>query len=258
MPTAVLASDRRLSRSRVSRLRFVLPLMVAALSATAAVREQPTSLDAMWSDLCAYDVDQDGTRSCERLKTSGGEWRTPSPRVLAWVASERRRICRAARSYRVDPRAVAGVIVAEQSLNVDWTDAVEDWLAPGFGGGAFSCGPAQLRLRTALAVEPTAARTERRRLRSGDQVADAISDARAVNYVAAIMAEATAAYARHGMRISSRPEILATLYNVGEWVTRASEAERLGRAPRPNYMGLFVLRWLETIASRLGSCRAGA
>jgi hypothetical protein len=239
-----------------------LALVALALSASAA-RADPSSdrWDEQWRQVCAYDISSDGEPMCSRVKDAAGAWKLPSPEGLALVKGMRDELHAAAVRYAVDPRAIAAVLVVERSLNVTRIDRAQDMLArmPFFVGGKlagvgppFSIGVGQLYLQAALAVEPLAARIERRARRSEAEVWRSIQQPkRALRYVAAVLRQAQDAYREQGFDLAGRPELLATLYNLGEPDRRAAVTRAAGRAPRVNYFGLFALRALPQIEAAL-------
>ena len=166
----------------------------------------------------------------------------------------------AAETYRVDERAVAGCILAENSLNVSIVDGVQDFLvksklAPEGSvlGMSFSFGWGQLMLPTVMDVEPLAARIERRPIRDQEEVIEQlVTPIGAIRYVAAILRDAQDAYERHGLDISDRPGVLATLFNVGGARERAAKTRAAGRSPESNYFGFFVEQYLPEIEAALG------
>ena len=205
-----------------------------------------------YAEVCLYD------RHC-RWVDRRREIRPAADEAIVIVKIFRKKILAAADLYRVDPRAIAGVIIGEHGLNSPMKHDIERFLvtsklAPNGSlfGRPIGFGLGQVHTGAALQAEPLASRVERRATRNLPQIAEAIADSdRAVLYIAAILRCAQEDYARKGIDISGRPEILATLYNIGHAAEHAREATAEKRAPRVNYFGLFVERNLGIIQDAL-------
>jgi hypothetical protein len=236
-------------------------LEIASILVALARADSDSGWEEEWRRVCEYDVSSSGEAMCLRLKAADQQWKEASVQALAVVRSLGHEIRAAALRYGVDERAVAAVIVAERSLNVTPLDRMQDLLArtrvvvggrvAGFGP-PFSVGVGQLYLHTAVAVEPLAARIERRPRRGTVEIWQALQDPeRAIHYVAAVLRQAQDAYRRAGFDVSGRPDLLATLYNLGQPDDRAARSRAAGRSPRVNYFGLFVTRALPRIEAAL-------
>ena len=81
--------------------------------------------DEKYKEVCGRD------RFFSRLKSSEGVWLKIKPEVKALLKDPdiQKEIHGAAKKYGVDPSAIAGAIVAENSLNVGVKDRLQTWLA---------------------------------------------------------------------------------------------------------------------------------
>ncbi|MCM2276968.1 MAG: DUF1402 family protein [Oligoflexia bacterium] len=157
---------------------------------------------------------------------------------------------------------IAGAIMAENSLNVQTSDAIQDFLlklkleksAEKLFGRKFTFGWGQLSTTVAMKAEPLAARIEGRAQRDSDTVAqELLKPASAIRYVAAVLRGVQDTYRAEGMDISKDPAILATVYNLGHEERRAKESKAAGRAPRVNYFGFFVRTYMNDVQKALGT-----
>jgi len=129
------------------------------------------------------------------------------------------------------------VTIGEKKLEAQANDegAIPLW-------GEMSIGPGQIYASAAMKVESMAAEIEGRPIRTKKQVVVLLkTPAGAIRYAAAILRHAQDVYFEYGIDISKRPEILATLYNLGKYHERAKAASlRPGKEVHPNYFGFFV------------------
>ncbi|MEK7692071.1 MAG: DUF1402 family protein [Bdellovibrionota bacterium] len=181
----------------------------------------------------------------------------PDPALVFFLAALAPEIKEVAALYHVDPRALTGVMLAENSLNHSITDVFQNQLALlATNAGAeelikFTIGLGQINPSVVMKFEPYAARVEKRSPRNENEVIDEISTTSgSIRYAAAILASEQRRYENAGISVRDKPGILATLYNLG---SRADLTETLasGRSPRVNYMGLFVENNLPTIERSL-------
>ncbi len=205
-----------------------------------------------YKSLCSYDS------FCGHLKNSDGSFKAPKPEVIALLREMKPIIDESAKLYDVDPRAIAGAILAENSLNVQVADSVQDFLVKykiaktgKIFGKSFSFGLGQIHPETALEVDSIAARIEGRNLRNEGEISqELLKPESAIKYVAAILKNTQDVYKKHGMDIKNDPALLTTLYNLGRPEVRAKETRRLGGNPKPNYFGYFVNQNLSKIESK--------
>jgi len=202
-----------------------------------------------WKDICAYDS------FCSHLKNTDGSFKQAKPEVLALLRKLKPVIDKAARDYDVDPRAIAGAILAENSLNVQISDTLQEYLVKlkltktgTIFGTSFSFGLGQIQTATAYNVEALAAKIENRPLRTESEVAQSLTKPEdAIKYAAAIIKNTQDIYKANGMDISKDLAVLTTLYNVGKPELRVLETKKLGGKPKPNYFGFFVNQNIQII-----------
>lgn len=207
--------------------------------------------DKRFDELCSYDLTY-----CANLKNSSGEWKRPAKEMVIALKSLSDVINKASLDFGVDARAIAGCILAENSLNVSLSDGIQDWLVKskiaGKGsvlGKKFSFGWGQLYMDAATEAEPLMAKIEGRSVRSSEDIAQALLRPEdAIRYVAAVLRHIQDNYKSQGIDISSRPEILATVYNLGNSLNRAKKAKELGKDPKINNFGFFVEMYLDVIS----------
>ena len=198
-----------------------------------------------YEELCQYD-----SKFCPRLRDSSDQPVKPLPEVVAVLKVLNPKIKEAAAEYGVDPRAVVGAILAENSLNVtkNRRDAKEFLYWAGLQGqykaltGSMpSLGLGQIKPDVAQGVEEIVAKKEGRAARSLGQIAEALKNPyESLKYAAAIVRDGQDAYKARGFDISKDPALLTTVYNLGGAPTRADEAKAQNRMPRVNFFGFFV------------------
>lgn len=225
-------------------------LSLFLISFAASVWAQGVDWDKRFEELCTYDVD-----FCGNLKDSNGNWKRPKAEMVMALKELAPVINKAARDFGVDPRAIAGSILAENSLNVSISDDIQDWLVKmkiaGDGdllGKQFSFGWGQLYMDAAMEAEPLMAKIENRKVRTAEEVAEALlKPEESIRYVAAVVKTIQKNYAKEGYDISDKPEILTTVYNLGGSSRRAKQARRANREPRVNYFGFFVEKNIDVL-----------
>ncbi len=197
---------------------------------------------------------------CDRLKTNDGSWKKPKPEIIAILKDKdiQKQIQTASKRYGVDPTAVAGSILAENSLNVGVKDSVQTWLAKKAGitsiaGKNFSYGLGQIQFPTARAAEDYVAKLEHREPKSDEDLSNAVADpVGSIEVAASIVRKVQDDYKAQGIDISKKPAILASLYNLGQSEERAAAAKKSGRVPQENYFGLFVEKYTPEIQEAAG------
>lgn len=195
-----------------------------------------------YEELCKYD------NFCSRLKSYDGSFVGPKEAILEYLSSFSDVIKEKSEKLGIDQRAVAGAILAENSLNVQVDDTVQDFLvkmklAPKaeIMGKKFSIGMGQIHLEAAMEVEATLAKSLGRKLRTEDEVADALlTPDGAIEYAAGIVKFSQDCYKQEGIDVAGDPALLTTLYNLGGACDRAKEAAKTKEPPKPNYFGYFV------------------
>jgi hypothetical protein len=229
---------------------FIVYLLLAASVGVSQTTDWNTKL----KEVQAYDS------YTERLTNEDGTWKRPKKDVLNALGVLKDKIQDACTKMGVDPRAVAGAVLAENSLNVSVSDGVQDFLVK-YGvakggkilGKKFSFGWGQLYMDAAREGEKLAAKLEGRKQLTDPELQDALLvPEKAVYYVAAVIRKVQDDYKAQGIDISKNPALLATLYNLGKSETRARATKASGLAPRVNFFGLFVDRYLGDIEKKVG------
>ncbi len=204
-----------------------------------------------FSDVCRIDV-----KYCLKLKTSDGGWLKPKTEIMVLLKDPeiQTEIKSAAQKYGVSTTAIAGAIVAENSLNVGLKDQVQTWLASRLnitslpGGKAFSFGLGQIKMPSAMSAEKYIADKEGRAPRTEKEMTTELSSPfGSIRTAAMILRQVQDDYKAVGFDIANQPEILTTLYNLGESEVRAKKAKDSGLAPQMNYFGLFVKKYAPDI-----------
>jgi hypothetical protein len=204
--------------------------------------------DREYAELCAYDP------MCVRLTFPNGVWKEPREDLIEILRQLAGTINRTATLYHVPPKAIISVILAEDAMNSNFVDRLEDFLvtkgilAEGkLLSRSFSVGPGQVNVETAAFVEPYSAKIEKRQLRSRREVAKkAVEIGGSISYVAAILRFGADKYAEYGFPIDSSPALLVTVYNLGDWDNRL-KAKKPGAPVRENYFGYFYRRYVDKL-----------
>jgi hypothetical protein len=211
-----------------------------------------------YEELCLYD------RLCSRLRNSDGTKVEPKPAVKKLIETMADPVHDFAKLYGVDPRAVAGAILAENSMNVQMDDEIQSWIVKNniWGSKAFlnagmTIGPGQINIKPAISADQHIASLGLRPARSADEITKLLlTPAGAAEYSAAILRQAQDAYKAEGIDISKRPDILVTLYNFGQekmsYTDRAKETAKLKLEPRANFFGVFVAENIGAVEDAIG------
>lgn len=207
--------------------------------------------DKEYTELCSYD-----SKFCGKLKNSDGTFVRPKKEVVALLKELAPYIEKSAKQLGVDPRAIAGSIMAENSLNVGISDGVQNLLVKiGVAnkgevlGKRFSYGLGQLNFAAAREAEDYVAKLENRRPLNDNELSEAITiPEKSIYLVGAVIRKVQDDYKKQGIDISKRPEILTTLYNLGKSETKAVETKKTGKLPRPNFFGLFVDKYIDDLS----------
>ncbi len=200
--------------------------------------------------VCEYD------RFCTRLRSSDGSWLKPKPEIVAILkdAELQTQVAKVSSQYGIHPTALAGAILAENSLNVGLKDSVQTWLASKMGitkvgAKSFSFGFGQISLPAALEAERHLAKLEKRSEKSQQELIAEVADpVGSIRVAATILRKVQDDYKEQGFDISKDPALLATLYNLGRSEERSKAAKAEGRIPKINYFGLFVQKFEGEIA----------
>ena len=205
-----------------------------------------TDWDKEYKNLCSYD-----SKFCNRVKNSDGTFARPKKEILALLKELNPIIQASAKRLGIDPRAIAGSIIAENSLNVGISDDVQNLLVKigvankgEIFGKKFTYGLGQLNFNAAREAEDYAAHLENRKPMSDSDLTEAILiPEKSIYLVAAVIRKVQDDYKKQGIDISDKPEILTTLYNLGRSEEKALETKKSGQLPRPNYFGFFVHKY---------------
>lgn len=211
--------------------------------------------DAKYDEVCEVDASY-----CGRLKAADGTWLKIKPEIVQLLKDQQvqNEIKSAAVKYKVSPTAIAGAIAAENSLNVGVADRVQTFLAQKMGitkigNKSFSVGLGQINLPAAMEAEIHTAKIEGRQPRSMEEMTQEISDpSGSIRVAAQIIRKVQDDYKDQGIDISNKPEILATLYNLGYSEERAKKAKKTGSLPTENYFGFFVKKYNSEIEEYAG------
>ncbi|MBI2605106.1 MAG: DUF1402 family protein [Deltaproteobacteria bacterium] len=228
---------------------------VISFAQTTAPAKPATDWNKELAELCTYDPEY-----CKKLKNEDGTWVRPKKEILAALKSLSPKIQTYSEKFGVDPRAVAGAVLAENSLNVSISDNVQDFLVKyGLASGGdilgkkFSFGWGQLYMEAAREAENFAAKLEKRAPKTDDQLSeDLLKPDLAIYYVAALMRTIQDEYQKQGIDISKNPELLATVYNLGKPQERSAKTKASGKSPRVNYFGFFVKHYMDDIETAVG------
>ncbi len=227
-------------------MRLIILMFVMAAPAVHAA-------EVSYSDLCTYD------KMCTYVRNADGTFIKPKPAILETVRILRDPIKEVGQKLGVDSRAIAGAILAENTLNVQIDDDIQNFLvrtrltpSASVFGKTFTIGLGQINLEAAMEVEPLLAKIESRPPATSTQVAqELLTPLGAIRYAGAILRKAQDDYAKAGIDISKNPEILVSLYNLGNTAQRARAAARSKTFPRPNYFGFFIQQNLKEIGDTL-------
>ena len=227
------------------RLFGVGVLATLLLPASEAIRRSPWRGEDYWTrryrKICEWDS------RCLNLHP-GEDWAKPSAIITQVLQTLNPTLQSVARLYRIDARALVGVLLAENSMNVTPFDQLQNILASSqilptgkFLGHAFTLGLGQINEPAASKVENLAAQLEARPKRSSERITQLLlTPGGALCYAAAILRDAQDAYEEVGIAVGGRPGVLATLYNLGYPREHAAERLQKGGQPQVNAFGLFV------------------
>jgi hypothetical protein len=233
-------------------MRFSVWSTIFVVSAVTAFTSA-ADFDQMYKEVCSYD------NYCRRLKSSDGAWFQPKGETMAFIRDPRAQaeLKAAAAKYGVDPVAVAGSIVAENSLNVSLATttnsgaahyALKDWLTRNgiysVGGKSIGFGVGEIHLDTAMEADAHMAAIEHRApLNTSEMAAEINNPLGSIRVAAMIVRQVQDDYKAQGFDISRNPGLLATVYNLGKSREKAALAKKNGSLPRLNYFGLFVSKY---------------
>ena len=154
------------------------------------------------------------------------------------IEENKEEIIAAGKEFNVDPAIIAACIYVEQVLNVNWMDSLSDLLCYSFDT---SIGIGQVRVSTAILVEDNGYMEQSQGFYANqlyisreEVVATTLADDKAnIRYVAAYLAYWQDRWS-DTLDISNMPEILGTLYNLGD------NANEPNTSPKSNSFGRHV------------------
>lgn len=208
---------------------------------------------------------------CKRAKKNG-KWKKADEAIIKILKIVRPRIKELSKKYNVSPGAVIGILLAENAMNQDILDDLEDWATSWklaedgkLLGKEFSSGWAQIRPSAARVAEKFLAAKENRKERSDVELTQFRKNpAGSIELTVAIIADAQDKYKncicdqaknpdkKCGYDISKDDAILATLFNIGSPGKFCKESLRNNRLPRPNYFGIWTMSARDITAEILG------
>lgn len=197
-------------------------------------------------EICKPENDPKGY--CQRLTKANGTPVSPKETVVTLISQTSDILKSKAQTAGIDPRALAGSLIAENTMNVQVDETAIDALvalkiAPTANvfGHQFTMGFGQINPDTAMSVEAEAAKLFGRKERSMEEIAAALNTIEgSYEYAAVIIKNVQDEYKKQGYDISNNPGLLATVYNLGQPAERAASAKAEGRNPKLNYFGYFV------------------
>ena len=210
----------------------------------------PSSSKINQTKLCQYD------NYCMSIYDENSDVYKVAPSIKKLLSFLSDDIKKTAQEYQVDPRAIAGVIAAEHTLNVSIEDDIQNFLA-NYGvtsvfGKKFSYGLGQIFPRVAIEVEPLVAKVEKRKPYTRKQVVQALTKPKeSLKYMAAIIKNIQNQYSKSGFDISNNIGVLTTLYNIGDIDKRLKKTPK-NKKLLPNYFGVFILTNLTDIEDCIG------
>ncbi len=201
-------------------------------------------------ELCVYD------EYCRYSFDDTGKTYPVKPEVRFVLANLHSEIVAAGKQYGIDPRAIAGSISAENTLNVQMDDSLQEYLAQNgvtsIAGKSFTFGLGQLNPDTAMIGEAVIAKIDGRSPRSRHEVEQAmLNPVESIKLISGVIRHAQDIYKEKGIDISGRPDLLATLYNLGNPESRVTQASA-ENPPRPNYFGAFVANNITDLQDTIG------
>ncbi|MEK7689393.1 MAG: DUF1402 family protein, partial [Bdellovibrionota bacterium] len=222
--------------------------------------------DAYATDLCQYSSYACGSIRGDPRGGRADQWgyARPLPAISDVLRFLRPELNEIAAKYGIDPRGIAGAILAENSLNQNLEDRFQQFLVDSkisprgeFLGRSFSYGMGQFHCDVAQEIESYAANIEKRAVRSSQAVCDALNNPiETFKYIAAVEKKAQDTYLAQGIDLRGHPEILVSLYNLGEqkisFADRAAKSKAEGRASWPNYLGAFAWYNLDVLSDITG------
>lgn len=236
---------------------YIFPL--ALLLFTFNVNAIQSDAELKFQELCKYD------KFCKLLKNRDGTFIPPKDGLMEVLKILNKPLREISQTLSVDPAAVAGAILAENSLNVQVDPDTHAFLetikanplandiSKLLRGKSFSLGLGQIKPESATEAEAVLAKVENRKERPADEIKKALlNPIENLKFAAAIIRKCQDEYKKAGFDVGSDQQILATLYNLGDCQKRANEAAKSHRLPKPNYFGVFVANYKDEIIKGVG------
>ncbi|MEM7645898.1 MAG: DUF1402 family protein [Pseudomonadota bacterium] len=227
--------------------RVMVVMMTLFLSFSLSLGEAGQSeLDRV----CEYD------RLCRAGFKRSGAPKSFKDEIKQVVHHLRDDIIRSGDLYNVDPRAIAGAILVEHTINVGADDTIQNYIAKwgitAVAGKKFSFGFGQMHMGAALLADKKVAEIEKVPARDLDSVRMAMfTPLETLRLIAATLRIAQDEYLKKGVDISKQPEILVSLYNLGK-ISKRAERIKAGHQPKPNYFGIYFKYKLRDIENLIG------
>lgn len=197
----------------------------------------------------------------KKLKNWRGNWVEPDENTSKIIKEYRDLILEVADIYQVKPEAIAGAILAEHTLNYDLFDDIQNGFANMVGietadkiilksfNRHATFGFAQVNVNMSGYVQNVMKDVEPELEFDYKKEIKTLSGS--VRIIAAIMRGDQKMYMRYDIDISESPGIAVTVFNLGRAHLRAKETWEEKRDPGHNYMGLFVLKYMDHIQQLL-------
>ncbi|MGE3759285.1 MAG: DUF1402 family protein [Pseudobdellovibrionaceae bacterium] len=236
--------------------QFAMTIIFSMPSLSLAQNNQYYADSITYEELCKTD------KYCGNLKNKDGNYREIKSSWKAFVPEIKDDIKEFSHKLGVDPRAVVGAMLAENTMNVQGDQTITDVyqklkanpVSQKFSelirGKSFSIGLGQITLKGATEVEPLLAQVERRPVRSESEInEDLLTIDGSLKYAAAAIRFCQDAFQQVGYDISKDPRTLASLYVTGDCKVKARERKERGGKPQLNYFGFFVEQNLKNLES---------
>ncbi len=211
-------------------------------------------------DTFAETFEQRFNRVCSNYNYNKNDYNKDRRKnILELIKKLRTVIWDTAELYNISPIAIAGSIVAEHSMNTNFTDSFQNFLSKnGVSKGSilgykYTYGIGQLHFERAAAAETWSAVYHKRSRRTDAQINDSVNSYEgSIDYIGALIVQEISVYKRYGFDISKDDGVLTTLYNIGKVESRAKRSQNENRLPEPNYFGCYVEAFKNEIVNAVG------
>lgn len=202
---------------------------------------QPLDLPREYKNICERELG-----NCLRLKNRYG-WIKPPKHVQQLIKNLKTYILKYSSEFDVMPEAIAGVILAEEALNVSHTDYFQNVIVHVLGEKGKILWDKMTYGLGQLSLEPLKDANSFLNKERGDDILSETELSQipfnaelAVKYIAVIIKIAEQEYLKQGFNIHRDLGVLASLYNLGDANKRAQLTSSNGLRPRMNYFGFYV------------------